>query len=185
MRRAHVSDAISSVSSLFKRKIGLVPISEMTDTLTTNDKKTETKIYDWVRVKRGLHKGDLALVNDVLEEGLKAEIKLVPRINYSILRRKYAPINQTEQDDSEDIDNDKNVEENKKKKLPIQRKTPPARFFNENEMRRYLGQFADSNDIESLFRQTGGAVIFRGQKFVEGYRHMITSIKNLVIYIFD
>jgi hypothetical protein len=57
------SQAISGLNDVFATKVSLVPLKEMTDVLKTTRKAPALKRGDWVRMKRGIYKGDLAQVS--------------------------------------------------------------------------------------------------------------------------
>ena len=85
---AHVIKAIDGVGSLKNRNwsISMVPIKEVTDVLKVVSKETKLKPKQWVRVKRGLYKGDLAQVHKVDYAENMATLRLIPRIDYKKLR---------------------------------------------------------------------------------------------------
>jgi len=64
----------------------LVPIKDMTTIMTVKRRKTPIKPGDWVRMKRGVYKGDLAQATEVLESGTKVIVKVVPRLDLTVLR---------------------------------------------------------------------------------------------------
>ena len=66
----------------------------------------------WVRIKRGLYKGDLAQVHRVDESESKFWVKIIPRLDLTI---------------SDDF-----MEDGKKKRRRKQR--PPAKFFDPDEV---------------------------------------------------
>ena len=53
-----------------------------------NGLQSSIKCYSWVRIKRGIHKGDLALVRDVDKHSLMCEIYVVPRLAYDGKRKR-------------------------------------------------------------------------------------------------
>ena len=66
-KQTHVKQAINGVSNL---KMGqwkqtMVPITEMTDVLRVTKEQAQVKIGQWVRLKRGLYKDDIAQVDYV------------------------------------------------------------------------------------------------------------------------
>ena len=75
--------ALMGLSGIYISTFQLVPISEMTALLTIRVKKKPLKSNQWVRMKRGPLKGDLAKVLSVSEGGESAVIQAVPRIDYS------------------------------------------------------------------------------------------------------
>ncbi|KAL7286586.1 hypothetical protein TKK_0019213 [Trichogramma kaykai] len=86
-KQVHVKAAIENISTL---KIGywqqkMVPIKEMTDVLRVTN-RVNLKPLQWVRIKRGLYKDDIAQVDYVDVGQNKAHLKLLPRIDYLKLR---------------------------------------------------------------------------------------------------
>ena len=64
----------------------MVPIEEMTDLLKVVKCQPELKQKQWVRLRRGLYKNDLAQVNYVNLSEKEVNLKLVPRIDYNKFR---------------------------------------------------------------------------------------------------
>ena len=56
-------EAVKGVRELFSWKIKLVPIKEMTDVLSVTRKPISLEKNSWVRVKRGVYRGDIAQVS--------------------------------------------------------------------------------------------------------------------------
>ena len=52
-----------------------------------NGLQSSIKCYSWVRIKRGIHKGDLALVRDVDKHSLMCKIYVIPRLAYNGKRK--------------------------------------------------------------------------------------------------
>ncbi|GAX15032.1 transcription elongation factor SPT5 [Fistulifera solaris] len=106
-----VMEAIQGVRGLLQYTMRLVPIQDMTTVMTVVSKKKPVKKNEWVRMTRGHYKGDLALVKDVKESGLKCIIQCIPRLDLTLA--------------------DLPPEEAR-----IRRKTirPPKRFFNPQEL---------------------------------------------------
>lgn len=80
-----VADVMSALEGLQNVYMGtkpmLIPISEMPDLLrTTKSKQLEPGMY--VRIKRGLYAGDLAIVDDLESNGIEVTLRLVPRLDY-------------------------------------------------------------------------------------------------------
>ena len=61
----------------------MVPIKEMTDVLRVVKEQTGLKVKQWVRLKRGLYKDDIAQVDYVDLAQNQVHLKLLPRIDYS------------------------------------------------------------------------------------------------------
>ncbi|CAG9767727.1 unnamed protein product [Ceutorhynchus assimilis] len=87
-KQPHVKAAIESVGSL---RIGIwkqqmVPIKEMTDVLRVVKEQTGLKSKQWVRLKRGLYKDDIAQVDYFDMAQNQVHLKILPRIDYTKLR---------------------------------------------------------------------------------------------------
>jgi transcription elongation factor SPT5 len=79
-----VIEAIQGVRSLMQYSMRLVPIGDMTTVMTVVSKKKPVKKNDWVRMTRSHYKGDLALVKQVKESGLKCIVQCVPRLDLTL-----------------------------------------------------------------------------------------------------
>jgi transcription elongation factor SPT5 len=64
----------------------MVPIKEMTDVLRVVKEQTGLKVKQWVRLKRGLYKDDIAQVDYVDLAQNQVHLKLLPRIDYTRFR---------------------------------------------------------------------------------------------------
>ena len=78
---SHVEQLIRGMSGIYSRGLKMIPISEMTDVMKACSKMRENPVQpmQWVRVKKGPFKGDLGLVQHIIDSR-KAIIRLVPRI---------------------------------------------------------------------------------------------------------
>ncbi|XP_065199636.1 transcription elongation factor SPT5-like isoform X2 [Planococcus citri] len=85
-KQAHVKQAIDRIGSLRMGvwKQQMVPIKEMTDILRVAREKVGLKPRQWVRIKRGLYKDDIAQVDYVDIAQNRVSLKLLPRIDYTI-----------------------------------------------------------------------------------------------------
>lgn len=73
----------NGIPNIFTNRLLLVPIKEYPDLLRARkSKEVELVPGTYVRVKRGLYAGDLALVENLSESGLEVQLKLVPRLSY-------------------------------------------------------------------------------------------------------
>ncbi|XP_015380176.1 PREDICTED: transcription elongation factor SPT5-like isoform X2 [Diuraphis noxia] len=84
-KQTHVKSAIENVSSL---KMGfwkqqMVPIKEMTDVLKVVNVQTGLKSKQWVRLKKGIYKDDIAQIDYVDLAQNQVHLKLIPRIDYT------------------------------------------------------------------------------------------------------
>ncbi|XP_055342396.1 transcription elongation factor SPT5-like [Paramacrobiotus metropolitanus] len=87
-KQTHVKQAIENISNL---RMGMnnqqmVPIREMTDVLKVVKTTARLKNKQWVRVKRGLYKDDLAQVEWVDHAQNAVSLRLIPRIDYNHIK---------------------------------------------------------------------------------------------------
>jgi transcription elongation factor SPT5 len=61
-KEAHIQPALQGIPELKSYKLKIVPINEMISSITIERRVHRVKPKDWVRIKRGLYKGDLAQV---------------------------------------------------------------------------------------------------------------------------
>uniref|UniRef100_A0A1I8HYD8 Transcription elongation factor SPT5 n=1 Tax=Macrostomum lignano TaxID=282301 RepID=A0A1I8HYD8_9PLAT len=81
----HVKQAIEGIGALSRGRYQqqMVPIGEMTDVLRVVKDTTALRPGQWVRLKTGLFKDDLARVYEVRESMNQVDLVLLPRIDYS------------------------------------------------------------------------------------------------------
>lgn len=162
----------------------MVPLKEMVSVLSVNKKKITLQKDSFVRIKRGLYKGnfaskiipyclgDIACVFDQ-DEGSFVYCLIVPRLDMQKLRE---PPAKDDDDDEEEEDDDLPVFSNqrrprrkrgKKRKRTPEGPRPPARLFKANEIYNILGQYAD---IQSERDPISGEPVqkFNGHMFKNG-----------------
>ena len=86
-KEAHVKEACKGLRNIFASQKGmpkLVPIKEMTDVLSVENKAKAMDLC-WVRIKNGTYKGDLAKVVNVDNVRQRVTVKLIPRIDLQAL----------------------------------------------------------------------------------------------------
>ncbi|KAE9538527.1 hypothetical protein AGLY_005626 [Aphis glycines] len=84
-KQTHVKSAIENISSLkmgFWKQL-MVPIKEMTDVLKVVKVQTGLRSKQWVRLKKGLYKDDIAQIDYVDLAQNQVHLKLLPRIDYT------------------------------------------------------------------------------------------------------
>ncbi|KAL6131041.1 hypothetical protein ACLB2K_069419 [Fragaria x ananassa] len=82
-REAHVREACKGLWYVILQKITLVPIKEMTDVISRENK---TIVHDkWVRIKTGIYKGDLAKVVGHVPGRQQVRVKVIPRFDLQAL----------------------------------------------------------------------------------------------------
>jgi transcription elongation factor SPT5 len=108
---------------------------------------------DWVRMTRGHYKGDLALVIDVKDGGLKAVIQCVPRLDLTL-----ANLNPDE--------------------ARIRRRTvrPPQKFFNAGEIRA-LGRLVQRQRFPGL---NDNCDYYEGSYYHDGYLLKEVTVGSLI-----
>lgn len=84
-KHTHVKNCIQGVGNL---RIGLyqqtmVPIKEMTDVLRVTREQAQLRPKQWVRLKRGIYRDDLAQVDYVDTAQGQVNLKLLPRVDYT------------------------------------------------------------------------------------------------------
>ncbi|OQR83266.1 transcription elongation factor SPT5 [Achlya hypogyna] len=85
-REPFAKEAVNGLRDIQSWSMKLVPIHEMTSVLTIQKKKTPIVAGVWARFKRaGLYKGDLCKVIEIVDNGLRAIVKHVPRLDSSVL----------------------------------------------------------------------------------------------------
>lgn len=131
-KHPHVKAAIENVGNLrlgyYKQQ--MVPIKEMTDVLRVVKEQTGLKSKQWVRLRRGLYKDDIAQVDYFDMAQNQVHLKLLPRIDYTRLRGAL----RTAQSESE-------AEKRKKKRRP------PAKPFDPEAIRAIGGEVTSDGDF--------------------------------------
>jgi transcription elongation factor SPT5 len=149
-----VMEAVEGVRGLLTYSMRLVPIGDMTTVMTVTSKKKPVKQNEWVRMTRGHYKGDLALVKEVKESGLKCIVQCVPRLDLTLL-------------------------ELPPEEAKIRRKTvrPPQKFFNSQEIAA-LGKHSTGRQP---FRALGIMCdYFEGNYYQDGYLLKEMTVGSMV-----
>lgn len=135
-----VDRALNGMVNVYIRDKLLVPVKEYPD-LLKQVKSTDVEIVPgiYVRITRGKNKGDLAIVDNLSENGLDVRCKLVPRLDYGR---------------NDDFDKD-----GKRIKLKIK---PLPRLFSEQDARMYDGEFLQPGRVARSF-------IYRGEEYIQGF----------------
>jgi len=120
----HVSKAIKGMRSLQYWAAKIIPIKEMPDVLNVLTKTVSLQKGDWVRIKRGVYRGDIAQVSENDEGRNIVVVKIIPRIDYQSTGK---------------------LGEKQKRKS-----RPPARLFNYEEARAAFGQQVERRHGENV-----------------------------------
>ncbi|KAL5112988.1 Transcription elongation factor SPT5 [Taenia crassiceps] len=143
-KQTHVKQALEGISALsraqFEQK--LVPINEMIDVLNVVKETAQLKPKQWVRLKSGLYKDDLAQVESVKDAQNLVRLKLVPRIDYDRKRNRF--------------DDGDGGEGSAQGSAPVSRKgrwkRPPAALF-------------DPSKVADRISNSGSFVVFEGNQY--------------------
>lgn len=78
---SHVEQLTRGISGLYTRGVRMIPISEMTDVMKSCSVMKECNVEQrqWVRIKKGPFKDDLALVEEVVNHR-QVILRVIPRI---------------------------------------------------------------------------------------------------------
>lgn len=153
-RLADVQQSIQGIDWVQpKKKTLLVEIKEMPQLLRINKPK-KLQSGDWVRIKRGKYKGDLAQVDDVEPNGLEASLRVVPRLDYGLNEDLNAP----------PIDGLNGQMAKRKRQGTKPAKRPPQLLFSEVMARKKHLKFLKSNS--SLGKRHWD---YLGDTYINGY----------------
>ncbi|XP_064477491.1 transcription elongation factor SPT5-like [Ornithodoros turicata] len=152
-KHTHVKQVIQGVGNL---RIGLyqqtmVPIKEMTDVLRVTREQAQLRPKQWVRLKRGIYRDDLAQVDYVDTAQNQVNLKLLPRIDYTRLRGALRTSNEPE----------------KRKKF----KRPAAKLFDVDAIRAIGGEVTTDGDF----------LIFEGNRYSrKGFLYKAFAISAII-----
>jgi transcription elongation factor SPT5 len=171
-REMYVKNAIQNIQDIFfSKKIKQVPHHEMADVMTIPIKKKPLQKGDWVRVKRGIYRGDIAQVYEYNDATNEVWIRLVPRLDVDNMFKQNVL-------EEEILEGDES--KGKKRKRPVVKAPPPARRFN-------IEDYMDRGDLDNLVQKTrdrnGESYdVFEGQMFtLDGLLHKKVALKSLDI----
>eukprot|EP01103_Thecamoeba_quadrilineata_P009610 TRINITY_DN193_c0_g2_i1.p1 TRINITY_DN193_c0_g2~~TRINITY_DN193_c0_g2_i1.p1 ORF type:complete len:1013 (-),score=242.34 TRINITY_DN193_c0_g2_i1:77-3115(-) len=155
-KELHVKNATDTLRHLFEYgPVKLVPLKEMVDVFKKSKKEVDIAKNTWVRVTSGTYKGDLAQVIGMNKFQTKAEIRLIPRIEF------------TKKEKEEEASN--SAGDPKSKKRPLNRR-PSQKFFSVEEARL---------SGEAVQDQTNGFYQWSNQRFKGGFLYKSVSTKSL------
>ncbi|KAL8997939.1 MAG: hypothetical protein Q9169_002932 [Polycauliona sp. 2 TL-2023] len=159
-RQIDVTTALDGVSNVYPRgdKTVLIPIKEMPDLFRVN-KTEQIESGAYVRIKRGKYVGDLALVDEVEENGLEVTLKIVPRLDYGQNEDMNAPM----------VDGGIKGEMQKRKRHAAYGSTnpsmrPPQRLFSEAEAKKKHAKHLQSTSSFDKKHWT-----YMGDMYVNGF----------------
>ncbi|RWS12398.1 transcription elongation factor SPT5-like protein, partial [Dinothrombium tinctorium] len=154
-KQTHVKQAITGIGNLRlgQWKQTMVAINEMTDILKVTKEQALIKPGQWVRLKRGIYKDDLAQVDYVDIAQGQVHLKLIPRIDYT---RKRGALRTTENEASA-----------KRKRT----KRPVAKLFDIDAVRAIGGEVTSDGDF----------MVFEGNRYRRGFLFKNFLISAIVV----
>lgn len=153
-RLADVQTCIQGIDFVYpKKKTQLLEIKEMPQLLRVNKPK-KLQPGDWVRIKRGRYKDDLAQVDDVEPNGLEASLRVVPRLDYGLNEDLNAP----------PVDGGLKGQMPKRKRLGKKAARPPQLLFSEVSAKKKNHKYLKSNS--SLGKRHWE---YYGDTYINGY----------------
>lgn len=134
----------------------LIPVQEL-PLLLKPSKSDDVRLEEgsYVRVKRGIYKGDLAVVDQLSENNLEVLLKIVPRLDYG---------------KSDEFDSETNA---RKVKRPTFAHRPPPQLFNPTMALRM--------DQANLYKRDDRHFTYRNEDYVDGYLYKSFKIQYLEI----
>ncbi|KAK9492981.1 hypothetical protein V1508DRAFT_417014 [Lipomyces doorenjongii] len=158
-KMADVEYALKGIVNVYARQMILVPIPEYTDLLRVN-KGSDVELIpgSYVRIKRGKYQGDLAVVEDLSENGLEAQLKLVPRLDYGR---------------TQEILGQAGIDGKRKRAAKLSSR-PAARLFSPMEAR-----MSDPKNWQQR-QAKDNHYIFQGEEYINGYLIKDFRISHLI-----
>lgn len=152
--KADVEDGLNGIANAYPHsKMNLVPMREMPDLLRVMKSK-ELIQGSYVRIRKGLYTGDLAVVEEAIPNGITVTLKLVPRLTYGFDEDQPKPL----------------APGGDKRKRPgfapaqSLASRPPARLFSEVEAKKKHARFLISNN--TLTRKS---YTYKNENYEDGF----------------
>jgi transcription elongation factor SPT5 len=158
--KAKAQEFLAGISDVYPHsKMQIVPSNEMPDCLRVVKSKVLTP-GSYVRVKKGLYTGDLAIVEDVTANAIDVVVKLVPRLTYGL---------------DEDDTKPNGLGDNKRKRpgfgnVVNVKNRPEPKLFSEAEARKKHARHLQTNRSLTYKEYT-----YKGETYVDGF--LIKSYK--------
>ncbi|KAH9257900.1 hypothetical protein BASA81_003919 [Batrachochytrium salamandrivorans] len=160
MKQDAVLAASQGIEGIYRSKISIIKVEEMTDVLRVDIRKEVVRKGDFVRMRGPFpYKGDLAQVFSVLDAGSKVTVKVLPRIDFS------------------KIEQSSSLRASGKAVRPSAANgpAPPAKFFIPDEIRAAGGVV-----IRDTSQLTGEIMdVFNNQSFEGGLLFLELSIRQV------
>eukprot|EP00003_Mantamonas_plastica_P024911 TRINITY_DN4761_c0_g2_i6.p1 TRINITY_DN4761_c0_g2~~TRINITY_DN4761_c0_g2_i6.p1 ORF type:complete len:577 (+),score=226.37 TRINITY_DN4761_c0_g2_i6:363-2093(+) len=154
-RESHVKSAIEFLQGAYRTRITMVPLLEMPDVVKIVNKSSRLEPGDWVRLRRGVYKGDIGRVVTINDVTNRAEVKFVPRLDLT------------------EIENA--AKENRKASKRVKNRVrPPQRLFNPEQIRTLGGDPIKGRDMRG-----NETYELDGDMFENGFMVKEMAIKTL------
>jgi transcription elongation factor SPT5 len=151
---ADVTSCIEGIDHIYAKKKILIPIKDVPSMLRINKAK-KLQPGDYVRIKRGKYKGDVAQVDDVEPNGMDASVRIVPRLDYGLNEDLNAPA----------FDGGLKGQMMKRKKQgPKTAARPPPRLFSEVDAKK-----KHSKHLQSMSSLGKRHWTYLGDTYINGY----------------
>ena len=170
-RKDDIFDALDGVTDCYPRgKTNLVPVKEMPDLLRVT-KSQELAIDGYVRLKKNLYAGDLAVVQETEANGVTVTLRLVPRLTYGL--------DEDDQAAKPMVTNNLGGDAKRKRLNAFGTgnsvaNRPPPRLFNENEAKKKHARFLIQN------RGFGKSFTYRNETYEDGFLIKDFKMKDLI-----
>ncbi|CDF89865.1 ZYBA0S05-03554g1_1 [Zygosaccharomyces bailii CLIB 213] len=144
----------NGVPDIYTSQKLLIPVQELPLLLKPN-KSDDVNLEEgsYVRIKRGVYKGDLAVVDQISENNLEVMLKIVPRLDYG----KY-----------DEVDPATNQ---KKSRRPTFAHRPPSQLFNPTMALRL--------DQANLYKRDDHHFVYKNEDYVDGYLYKSFKIQHV------
>lgn len=166
-KEIHVRRACEDISGLNTWKLRLVPRNEMVDALTIKAAAPQIKRGQWCRFQRGVYKGDLAQVFEILDQGSRVVLRVVPRIDYG----RISMMNNSSREQQQQ-------QQQGGKASFLRRGRPPQKLFNKSEIEMYEDGQRMPETVDDGVLETR-VIKWRGKKYKNGCQ-LVTMPVNQV-----
>ena len=153
-KQSVIEKFVNGVPDVYANQKLLIPVQELPLLLKpTKSDEVRLDVGSYVRIKRGIYKGDLAVVDQISQNNLEALLKVVPRLDYG---------------KNDEVDPDSNQ---RRVKRPTFASRPPPQLFNPTMALRL--------DQANLFKRDDRHFTYRKEDYVDGYLYKSFKIQYL------
>ena len=161
-KEVHVKRAIRGLRALKWWRLQLIPINQMVNAVKFTDAVPVISRGQWVRVKGGLYKGDLAQVVLLSDQNTIITVRLIPRLDIAKLEEQPEP--------------------GRKRPRAFQRysaaERPPQSLFNAKELKQRGIDVESKDDHSSDHRRY---FVLRGNRYRRGYLYKDMRYDGLIV----